>query len=85
MPAPDGSLQAPHLLVACFARGLLRHLSTRLYFADEAAANDEDPVLQRVPASRRHTLIADGSATSGYRWTLTLQGAPERETVFFDY
>ncbi len=85
VPAPDGSLQAPHLLVAFFARGLLQHLSTRLYFADEPYANAEDFVLRSVPAERRSTLIADGTATDGYRWTLTLQGPPDRETVFFAF
>lgn len=84
VPAPDGSLQAPHLLVAFFARGLLRHLSTRLYFADEPEANAGDFVLASVPASRRSTLIADVDG-QGYRWALTLQGAPDRETVFFAY
>ncbi len=83
VPAPDGSLQAPHLIVAFFARGLLKHLSTRLYFADEAAANAEDFVLRAVPEARRETLVARLEAPLGYRWTLTLQGAPESETVFF--
>lgn len=85
VPAPDGSWQAPHLIVAFFARGLLRHLSTRLYFADEPDANAEDFVLRSVPAARRTTLIADGDATRGYRWTLMLRGSPERETVFFAF
>lgn len=83
LPAPDGSLQAPHLVVALFARGLLKHLSTRLYFADETDANAEDFVLRYVPAERRHTLIAEPAGPDRYRWTLTLQGPPERETVFF--
>ena len=82
---PGGTLQAPHLVVAFFARGLLKHLSTRLYFADEARANEEDFVLGRVPVGRRATLIATVAATHCYDWTLTLQGPPERETVFFDF
>jgi len=83
VPAPDGSLQAPHLVVAYFARGLLKHVSTRIYFADEADANAEDFVLRSVPEARRHTLIARLEATGHYRWTLTLQGPADRETVFF--
>jgi len=83
VPAPDGSLQAPHLVVAVFARGLLRHLSTRMYFDDEADANKEDFVLNQVPVERRHTLIAKGERET-YRWTIVLQGAPVRETVFFE-
>jgi protocatechuate 3,4-dioxygenase alpha subunit len=85
VPAPDGSLQAPHLVVAVFARGLLRHLSTRLYFDDEAAANAEDFVLRQVPAERRGTLLAEGVAPGVYRWAVVLQGAADHETVFFDY
>lgn len=79
--APDGRLQAPHLNLLLFARGLLVHLHTRVYFADEVAANGECPVLARVPAARRDTLVAvrEGSA---WRFDIHLQGA--RETVFFD-
>ncbi len=85
VPAPDGTLQAPHLIVAVFARGLLKHLSTRLYFADEAVANAEDFVMRRVPAARRATLLAEAVAPAAYRWSIVLQGTPETETVFFDY
>ncbi len=85
VPAPDGSLQAPHLVVAFFARGLLRHLSTRLYFADESEANGEDFVLGLVPAARRGTLIAQAVGPMRYRWTLTLQSDAVGETVFFDF
>jgi protocatechuate 3,4-dioxygenase alpha subunit len=85
VPAPDGTLQAPHLIVAVFARGLLKHLSTRMYFADEAAANAEDFVLARVPFARRRTLLAEAVAPAVWRWTIVLQGTPETETVFFDY
>ena len=85
VPAPDGSLQAPHVVVACFARGLLKHLSTRVYFDDEAQANAEDFVLARVPEARRGSLIATSAGSGRYRWTLTMQGPPDRETVFFDF
>ncbi|MEO8938174.1 MAG: protocatechuate 3,4-dioxygenase subunit alpha [Burkholderiaceae bacterium] len=85
VPAPDGSLQAPHLIVAFFARGLLKHLSTRLYFADEAEANAEDFVLRSVPEARRGTLVAERVADDLYRWTLRLQGAADDETVFFAF
>jgi protocatechuate 3,4-dioxygenase alpha subunit len=49
--------QAPHIVVTIFARGLLNHLVTRLYFADEPA-NASDPILQYVPDARRPTLLA---------------------------
>jgi protocatechuate 3,4-dioxygenase alpha subunit len=63
-----------------FARGLLRHLITRIYFPDEDEANSSDPVLQRIEASRRPGLVArtDGGAL---HFDVRLQG--EDETVFF--
>ena len=79
---PDGKPQAPHLLLAVFGRGMLRHLYTRIYFSGEAA-NDSDPVLAQVPADRRATLIATRDGASAiYRLDLRLQG--DDETVFFD-
>jgi protocatechuate 3,4-dioxygenase, alpha subunit len=76
--------QAPHICVAVFGRGLLNHLFTRLYFADEAT-NVDDPVLRLVPAERRATLLAQPVYVDGsliYRFDIVLQG--ERETVFFN-
>lgn len=81
VPGPGGTLQAPHLDVIVMARGMLRHLVTRLYFADEAGANAEDPVLQHVPEGRRPTLLAQPEG-DGYTFDIRLQGAGE--TVFFD-
>ena len=81
---PDGKPQAPHILLAVFARGMLRHFYTRIYFGGEAA-NDGDPVLALVPADRRATLIAarvPGNGNAVYRLDLRLQG--DNETVFFD-
>jgi protocatechuate 3,4-dioxygenase, alpha subunit len=76
-----GGLQAPHVDVSLFARGMLDRVVTRIYFADEAEANAEDDVLQSLPddASRR-TLIAQPSS-DGYVLDFHLQG--EDETVFF--
>jgi protocatechuate 3,4-dioxygenase, alpha subunit len=82
VPGPGDTLQAPHLVVAVFMRGLLKHLMTRVYFPDEAL-NAEDPVLALVPAARRHTLIARREADGVLEWNIVLQG--EHETVFFDY
>lgn len=80
--APDGTLQAPHVLVSLFARGLLVRLVTRLYFPGEAA-NGEDFALCRVDPARRGTLIAAaGSGPSELEWDVVLQGPGE--TVFFD-
>jgi protocatechuate 3,4-dioxygenase alpha subunit len=79
-----GGLQAPHLNVTIFMRGLLKHLTTRLYFPGDAA-NAEDPVLQSVPGPRRHTLIAKPAAgkPGTLVWDIRLRGADE--TVFFEY
>ena len=57
----------------------------RIYFDDEASANAADPVLQQVPAERRHTLIARREGTGGrvsYRFAIRMQG--DEETVFLD-
>jgi protocatechuate 3,4-dioxygenase alpha subunit len=84
VPDPDGKPQAPHLLLAIFARGMLLHNYTRIYF-DGEAANASDPVLALVPAERRRTLIASresGTGNAVYRLDIHLQG--DNETVFFD-
>lgn len=81
VPGPDGTMQAPHLLVSVFARGILTRLITRLYFDDESA-NESDPVLAVVPPARRGTLIAKRSDDTSYRFDIVLQG--DGETVFFD-
>jgi protocatechuate 3,4-dioxygenase alpha subunit len=82
VPLGDGRFQAPHMLVLVFARGLLRHLISRVYFEREAA-NDADPVLLKVPPERRHTLIArsDKNNPQDFQWNVILQG--DNETVFF--
>jgi protocatechuate 3,4-dioxygenase alpha subunit len=76
-----GGRQAAHINVAVFARGLNRHLFTRIYFAGDPAL-DGDPFLQLVPADRRHTLTARPSADGEWVFDLRLQGTDE--TVFFD-
>jgi len=86
VPYDAERLQAPHLVVLVFMRGLLRHLVTRLYFPDEPA-NLTDPVLQLVPAERRSTLIAQASGKPGtLHWDIVMR-QPEAntkpETVFF--
>jgi protocatechuate 3,4-dioxygenase alpha subunit len=81
-PARDGaSSGAPHLDISVFARGLLTRLVTRLYFPDEGAANDADPVLQNLAPAERSTLVAVRDQ-GGLRFDIHLQGT--RETVFFD-
>jgi protocatechuate 3,4-dioxygenase, alpha subunit len=85
VPGRGNALQAPHIAVAIFARGLLKQLHTRIYFAGEPA-NDSDPALLSIddPAVRQ-TLLAtrrEGSFPATYRFDVVLQG--ERETAFFE-
>jgi protocatechuate 3,4-dioxygenase alpha subunit len=81
VPGPGTTIQAPHIDVSVFARGMLHRCVTRIYFADEAEANAADSVLARVPADRRDTLLAQ-PADGGYEFDIHLQGPGE--TVFFD-
>ena len=77
--------QAPFINVCVTMRGLLVHTFTRIYFDDEATANNIDTVLASVPVERRGTLLAQRSHTPAgpvYRFDIHMQGA--QETVFFD-
>jgi protocatechuate 3,4-dioxygenase, alpha subunit len=78
-----GKLQAPHLVLSVFMRGLLKRLVTRIYFPGEAA-NDSDLVLGLVEPARRPTLIAKKvqGHSAVLQWDIVLQGS--EETVFFD-
>ena len=80
VPWVDGRLQAPHLLVGVFARGLLKRVATRMYFPDEHMANAEDPVLLGLESAERATLIAR-LEDDALRFDVVLQG--ERQTTFF--
>jgi protocatechuate 3,4-dioxygenase alpha subunit len=83
VPGPGDTLQAPHLVVLVYMRGLLKHLVTRMYFPDESG-NADDATLQLVPAERRATLIAShaGVSQNALEWNIILQGPDE--IVFFD-
>ena len=76
-------LQAPHINVSIFARGLLKRLVTRIYFEVDAA-DDQDTVLALVPGRRRETLMAHPDPSHPVRWTFDIHLCGERETVFFD-
>jgi len=78
-PAPQG-LEAPRLDVYVFARGLLKHQLTRMYFPDEADANAADPVLSLLPEADRALLVAE-QEDGAVRFDIRMQG--ERQTVFF--
>jgi protocatechuate 3,4-dioxygenase alpha subunit len=84
VPGPNGQLQAPHILLAIFSRGMLRQSYTRIYFSDEQG-NASDPILALVPADRRDTLVARRETRDGqpvYRFDIHMQG--DGETVFFE-
>jgi len=81
--APGGGLQAPHVNVVVFARGLLKHLHTRVYFEGDPA-NTDDPVLKLVPAERRSTLIGRRVAGDPSAWHLDIVLQGPGETVFFE-
>lgn len=81
VPHHDGSLQAPHIMVQVFARGLIKQLVTRVYFPDDD--HSHDLVLKQVPVERRHTLVATAVAEQStvLNWNIMLGG--KNETVFF--
>ena len=81
VPHHDGSLQASHIMVQVFARGLIKQLVTRVYFPQDD--HSHDLVLNHVPVERRHTLIAtaEDAQSTILNWNIALGG--ENETVFF--
>ena len=85
VPGANDTQQAPHINVIVFARGMLSHAFTRIYFEDEAA-NQSDPVLISIEdEARRNTLIAVRGKVEGqvvYRFDIHIQG--DNETAFFD-
>lgn len=85
LPAEDGSIEAPHIDLGIFARGVLERLVTRIYFPDEAEANANDPVLLALEEKQRARLIARRTDT-GYHLDVVLQDEnPDGdETPFFE-
>jgi protocatechuate 3,4-dioxygenase alpha subunit len=75
--------QAPHINVTVFARGLLKHLHTRVYFGGEPS-NAGDAALALVPPDRRETLLAQPIADRPGAWRMEIRLQGEGETVFFD-
>ena len=81
LPGAGDVVHAPHIAVTIFARGLLKHLFTRIYFPDEPS-NASDHILALVPDDRRATLIARPSGPNRFEWNIVLQG--KDETAFFE-
>ncbi|MFJ5801977.1 protocatechuate 3,4-dioxygenase subunit alpha [Streptomyces decoyicus] len=87
--APAGCPDAaPYLAVCLFARGLLHHLFTRVYFPEHTTAHAADPLLARLPAERAKTLLARPDGPGRYRFDVHLQQAEDgayEETVFLAF
>jgi protocatechuate 3,4-dioxygenase, alpha subunit len=81
VPGPDGAMQAPHIAVNVLARGLLRQLPTRIYFPDEAEANEADPLLSSIEDALARAALVAVEDDGGLRFDINLQG--DRETTFF--
>jgi protocatechuate 3,4-dioxygenase, alpha subunit len=81
--AADGTRQAPHIDVSVFARGLLQRLVTRIYFPDEAEANDADPVLSSVVDPTARASLVAAAVDGDLRFDIRLQG--DEETAFFAF
>ena len=82
VPGPDGGMQAPHIMVSVFARGLLKRVVTRIYFPDEEEANANDPALSSIEDLEfRRTLVAPDEGDA-LRFDIHLQG--ENQTAFFE-
>jgi protocatechuate 3,4-dioxygenase alpha subunit len=83
VPGLAETIQAPHINVSILGRGILKRLSTRLYFAGEPA-NAADPILALVPENRRSTLLAQPDPARSGNWIFDVHLRGEEETVFFD-
>lgn len=79
VPDGAGTLQSPHVDLFVFARGLLEHLVTRMYFPDED--NRSDPLLLSLEGRPRLDTLLAKATEDGYRFDVRLQG--EHETIFF--
>ena len=81
VPGPDTGMQAPHIDVSVFARGLLKRVVTRVYFPDEAEANEADPVLSAIHDPEARATLVAREEDGALRFDIHLQG--DRETTFF--
>ncbi|NIL87080.1 Protocatechuate 3,4-dioxygenase alpha chain [Rhodococcus fascians] len=84
LPAENDLVEAPHIDVGIFARGMLERVVTRMYFPDETESNEIDPVLSALPADKRARLVAT-TVDGGYHLDIVLQNTdPDGdETPFF--
>ena len=82
-PGKTQPKSAPHINITIFARGMLNHLFSRIYFSDEQEENEKDLLLNEIDISLRSRLIAEKENETEYRFDIYLQG--DKETVFFDF
>jgi protocatechuate 3,4-dioxygenase alpha subunit len=82
-PGPDGRLQAPHIMVSVFARGLLKRLVTRIYFPDEEEANAVDTILSSIEDQGLQSTLIARDEGNALRFDIHLQG--ENQTAFFEF
>jgi protocatechuate 3,4-dioxygenase, alpha subunit len=83
VPLPDGGMQAPHIMVSVFARGLLKRVVTRIYFPDEEEANATDPVLSSIEDPELREILMAHDEGDVLRFDIRLQG--ENQTAFFGF
>lgn len=85
--AANGELQAPHIAVVVFARGLLKPVFSRIYFSDEEESNSKDPLLVLLDdAEAKNTLVANSESGGRYRFDVRLQDSdlgPETQFIQF--
>jgi protocatechuate 3,4-dioxygenase, alpha subunit len=77
LPTAEGGLEAPHVNVSVFARGLLNRVVTRVYFPDETEANAADPLLASIPDSSVRARLVAVAEGDGLRFDIRLQGTQE--------
>ena len=73
---------APHINIIIFARGMLNHMFTRMYFPEEEVENKNDSILKQIKPSLRNRLLASKIDENEYQFDIYLQG--DKETVFLD-
>ena len=83
IPGPGGQIQAPHVMVSVFARGLLKRLVTRIYFPDEEVANAVDPVLLSIEDPELWGTLIARDEGDALRFDIHLQG--DGQTAFFEF
>lgn len=82
-----GDIQAPHILMVVFARGLLKPVFTRIYFPDETVKNANDPLLSAIDNEEAlGTMFAVKVSDSVFEFDVRLQDSTKGpETQFIQF